>query len=616
MAKLDFPDASYSPWIAPNNVIYTYIGTSPNGFWEANTASASSNLTAIFVERAGSTMTGALKLDNAGNVSLPDISFDTDVNTGIYSPGADSLAITTGGTQRVTVDSSGMVGVGVSAPSNALDIGSGNIEIGGGNNTALTWSSDVSSHYLKFTSAINGLTLNGYGGLAFETNGANERMRIDASGNVFIGGTTASSADIALNANGSATFVGTVTANAFSGDGSALTNLPSGYTNSDVDSHLNTSTAASNEVLSWNGSDYDWVAQSGGGGGAGDINGLSDAVTYDSGVSIGLGTGALVSDDGSDNNNTAVGYQALNATTSGAGNVGAGYQVLKTNTTGSKNVAAGNQALLSCTSGSQNVAFGDGSLYSLTTASYCFASGEAAGQSITTGSGNVFLGRLAGRNVTASSNNLFIGTQAGSGVSGAFSNNNVAIGANALGAFLTNGLNTAVGSDALLNSTGQSNTGIGYGAGNTTTSGGNITCIGYDAEASSATVSNEITLGNSSVSSLRCNVQTISSLSDARDKTNVQGLPEGLAFIQSLNPVKFQWQTRDGNEKDGTYEAGFIAQDLQYVQQQRNADYLGLVMDENPERLEASYGKLIPSLVKAIQELKSEVEQLKGDANN
>jgi hypothetical protein len=37
------------------------------------------------------------------------------------------------------------------------------------------------------------------------------------------------------------------------------------YTNSDVDAHLNTGTATSNQVLSWTGSDYDWVAQSGGG---------------------------------------------------------------------------------------------------------------------------------------------------------------------------------------------------------------------------------------------------------------------------------------------------------------------------------------------------------------
>ena len=141
----------------------------------------------------------------------------------------------------------------------------------------------------------------------------------------------------------------------------------------------------------------------------------------------------------------------------------------------------------------------------------------------------------------------------------------------------------------------------------------NCIVIGHEADASSATVSNEITLGNSSVATLRCNTQTISSLSDARDKTDVQELPEGLDFISKLNPVKFQWQTRDGNGKDGTYEAGFIAQDLQSAQQDADADYLGLVMDANPDRLEASYGKLVPMLVKAIQELKSEVEQLKAN---
>ena len=42
--------------------------------------------------------------------------------------------------------------------------------------------------------------------------------------------------------------------------------IPAAYTDSDVDTHLNTSTASSNEVLSWTGFDYDWVAQSGGSG--------------------------------------------------------------------------------------------------------------------------------------------------------------------------------------------------------------------------------------------------------------------------------------------------------------------------------------------------------------
>ena len=40
--------------------------------------------------------------------------------------------------------------------------------------------------------------------------------------------------------------------------------ITDGYDDADVDSHLNQSSAGSNQVLSWNGSDYAWVAQSGG----------------------------------------------------------------------------------------------------------------------------------------------------------------------------------------------------------------------------------------------------------------------------------------------------------------------------------------------------------------
>ena len=39
--------------------------------------------------------------------------------------------------------------------------------------------------------------------------------------------------------------------------------------NTAIDTHINTSTANTGEVLSWTGTDYDWVSNAGGGGGGG-----------------------------------------------------------------------------------------------------------------------------------------------------------------------------------------------------------------------------------------------------------------------------------------------------------------------------------------------------------
>ena len=67
-----------------------------------------------------------------------------------------------------------------------------------------------------------------------------------------------------------------------------------------------------------------WEAAAGGG--ATDINGLSDGVTNSSGGTVGLGTDALSNDDGSANQNTALGYQALYTTNSNFQNTAVGYQ--------------------------------------------------------------------------------------------------------------------------------------------------------------------------------------------------------------------------------------------------------------------------------------------------
>ena len=71
---------------------------------------------------------------------------------------------------------------------------------------------------------------------------------------------------------------------------------------------------------------------------------------------------------------------------------------------------------------------------------------------------------------------------------------------------------------------------------------------------------------------------------------------------------------RDGGKVDEP-DTGFIAQELVEVQDRLNQHIPGLVYDENPERLEAGYGKLIPVLVKAIQELSAEVSALKSQLN-
>jgi hypothetical protein len=64
--------------------------------------------------------------------------------------------------------------------------------------------------------------------------------------------------------------------------------IPAAYTNADVDAHLNTSAAGNNEVLSWTGSDYEWVVQSGGASGT-----STQMAIFDSTSTI-TSTGAVV----------------------------------------------------------------------------------------------------------------------------------------------------------------------------------------------------------------------------------------------------------------------------------------------------------------------------------
>ena len=153
------------------------------------------------------------------------------------------------------------------------------------------------------------------------------------------------------------------------------------------------------------------------------------------------------------------------------------------------------------------------------------------------------------------------------------------------------------------------NTAIGYKAGSTLQIGSNNIFIGDSAQPSTVIVSNQITLGNSSISSLRAQVTSITALSDRRDKTDIVPIGEGLAFLKKLNPVSFTWNTRD-KAKVGIKSAGFIAQELLALQKQSKIGAnLDLVSENNPEKLEARYGNLLPVIVKAIQEESAEKDK-------
>ena len=109
-------------------------------------------------------VTGAATFDAAVSVALgsaasPSLTFTGDTNTGIYSPGADQVAISTGGSGRLFVDSSGRVSVGTSAPAARLQVNQNTDSatalavVSTSANTGIT--SDYASLYLQNTNTTD-----------------------------------------------------------------------------------------------------------------------------------------------------------------------------------------------------------------------------------------------------------------------------------------------------------------------------------------------------------------------------------------------------------------------------------------------------------------------------
>ena len=212
-------------------------------------------------------------------------------------------------------------------------------------------------------------------------------------------------------------------------------------------------------------------------------------------------------------NNTALGSLALQSNTSGTSNVGLGKDALKSNTTASENTAVGYQAGYSNTTGTRNTFIGLQSGYDNTTGTDNSVLGDNAAQNLTSGSYNVAVGRSALNNNTTASNNTAVGYQAAytqshtnaSGVTAVgyragYSNNTgpqLFVGREAGYNTTTGESNTAVGAYRPLysNTTGAYNVALGRQALYSSTTASYNTAVGYQAGYSNTTGAENVLIG-------------------------------------------------------------------------------------------------------------------------
>ena len=482
-------------------------------------------------------------------------------------------------TQAMTLDASGNLGIGTSSP--AVDgNGATYLTVNNSNGGMVNPSASQSGTSnlvggLQFANTVLGVTdkrisaIYGYtdgatnsGSMRFFTwnaGTASERMRIDSSGRLLIGTTSASG---------------------------------SNYLQVNSDASINGLTVGQGKTAGVNGTAFG--------------NGALGANTASNNTAVGYLAGANNTSGGV----TAFGQAALNANTTGANNSSFGQNSLSSNTTGGANTAVGQSALASNTTASNNTAVGYQAGYSNTTGTQNTAVGYQAGYSNTTSSDNSFFGRVAGYSSTGTQN-CFIGDAAGYYVTTGSKNT-------ILGSYGGNqgGLDIRTASNYIVLSDGDGNPRlVSDGSGNITIGTASLITAGdkfevsYNGSVRSLAVNSAgnvymYALGTGIVYS-NSGVLTSTNPSDSRLKDNITDISWGLAQINQLRPVSYNWKNDQANQ--GT-QYGFIAQEVQSVMPELVKTFKG---EDDVEYLGLDKEGIYATLVKAIQELKAEVDSLK-----
>tara|TARA_R110000868_G_scaffold123185_2_gene326368 strand:+ start:4274 stop:6064 length:1791 start_codon:yes stop_codon:yes gene_type:complete len=142
---------------------------------------------------------GVVAAANSGTALLPGITFATDLNTGIYNPGADQLAISTGGSGRLFVDASGNINLGQA--SSALQSGGTGLTVYGASASEIKLLNSTTGAAATDGTALvtsnNDFTINNReAGSVIVGTSNTERLRIDSSGRLLVGASTATESAI------------------------------------------------------------------------------------------------------------------------------------------------------------------------------------------------------------------------------------------------------------------------------------------------------------------------------------------------------------------------------------------------------------------------------------
>jgi hypothetical protein len=264
------------------------------------------------LNRTISSSTNNVRIDdtlevNAGSAGTPAITFNGDTNTGIYSPGADQVAISTNGTQRLLIDSTGTISANsdVAVPNTKAYMVR---DSGGTSRYAMYMSGSLSPS--AGNDLFVGNTLNN--NLIFYTNGT-ERVRVTNDGKLGLGTSSFNTGLLLQTAGGTSNGIGFLT----SGTASVVWRL--------VQQGANDGSAG---IMHGSSSARDFYIKSDGGGTA---NLLVDGK---------LGIGSISPDANSQLHVVGSSYQPLYINTTGTGGGGAaflrsGTQALYVGTAGS-----------------------------------------------------------------------------------------------------------------------------------------------------------------------------------------------------------------------------------------------------------------------------------------